>query len=882
MPDIRKSLHRGVPLFTRSLLVAFLLVILGHGHAFGQTLSCGIIEGQTLVIDGCTDTLAASQGFSGVNIGVTAPGELDLFSNVTLTASNSVNVGLTDPGKLQVLDQAIVNDAYGVVGNQSCGLSCFSLAAVAGQGSQWNNSNELSVGSSGAGSLSIQAGGQVTDTVGTIGGNSGSDGSVIVIDAGSAWINKTSLTVGNGSLTVEDGGGSGSGLPGTVGTLTINGTGRMTVEEPGASWNTTGAIVGGGTGIGASLLVADTATFTDSGAMTVGSSSDGTLTIEKAGRLTDSSATLAGPGSAFPASGKVIVDGAGSQWNNLGTVTVGQMGQGTLTVKKGGSGNSTTLTIGGVDIGSSMTLTDPGSSWNASSVLVGGGTGTTSLTVTNSADLADTGKLQVGANSSNATMTISAGARVTDTTGLVAGNSDRSSGSVTVDGAGSQWTNSGTLTIGNHGSLTISQGGTVTSSGQVVIGNGTGGTGAVIVSESQWDPTSLAVGNAGAGSLTAFHNSFVSAPGGIAVGLSGGTGSVAIAGESELSTSSLCVGCSGGGSGSLTVVESGLSASSLCVGCSGSGTIAVESGATGSTTGSVDIGEQAGSTGAMTLFHVGMWESSGSVVVGDQGEGELSVEDYSSFTSQTLTIGREGSGSMTLVAGGSVSDEAGYVGEQLGSVGTVLVTEGSEWQNSTSVAIGIYGTGKLTVNTGGIVAAGTLQNPGTITIGSQGTVGVDGGKLQGIVIHQAGVLYSTGTITIQGTYTQDVDGTLILDAAGTGAGDFGQLDVSGNATFGGTIKFDFIDGFAPSKGDSFDFINLGGSADFSGATIDIAGLLPGFNYTDSFQNGQFTLTALNNGMASSPTPEPGTLLLFGTALLGLLALRRRLRSICSL
>ncbi|MGH9353057.1 MAG: PEP-CTERM sorting domain-containing protein [Terriglobia bacterium] len=32
------------------------------------------------------------------------------------------------------------------------------------------------------------------------------------------------------------------------------------------------------------------------------------------------------------------------------------------------------------------------------------------------------------------------------------------------------------------------------------------------------------------------------------------------------------------------------------------------------------------------------------------------------------------------------------------------------------------------------------------------------------------------------------------------------------------------------------------------------------------------MTALNDGVSASPTPEPGTLLLFGTALLGVMGL----------
>jgi hypothetical protein len=76
-------------------------------------------------------------------------------------------------------------------------------------------------------------------------------------------------------------------------------------------------------------------------------------------------------------------------------------------------------------------------------------------------------------------------------------------------------------------------------------------------------------------------------------------------------------------------------------------------------------------------------------------------------------------------------------------------------------------------------------------------------------------------------------------------------------------------------GQTFDFINLTGSGDFSGLTTEITGLLPGFEYSAGFANGSFDLTALNNGVSSTATPEPGAWLLLGTGLLGVGIVSRR-------
>ena len=105
-----------------------------------------------------------------------------------------------------------------------------------------------------------------------------------------------------------------------------------------------------------------------------------------------------------------------------------------------------------------------------------------------------------------------------------------------------------------------------------------------------------------------------------------------------------------------------------------------------------------------------------------------------------------------------------------------------------------------------------------------------------------------------------------------------QLAIGGFGLFQGTIDLDFINGFAPKTGDSFDLISALGGANFSGATFAIEGLAPGFQYSDAFSGGQFTVTAENDGV--STTPEPGTSWLVGGMLLivSVGALRNRLKA----
>ena len=88
----------------------------------------------------------------------------------------------------------------------------------------------------------------------------------------------------------------------------------------------------------------------------------------------------ADPGS----TGVVTVDGAGSTWTTIGEFYLGQGGNGTLTVRNGGTLSSDTAYIGS-DSGSTgvATVDGAGSTWTASSDLYVGYTGNGTLNILN-------------------------------------------------------------------------------------------------------------------------------------------------------------------------------------------------------------------------------------------------------------------------------------------------------------------------------------------------------------------------------------------------------------------------------------------------------------------------------------------------------------------
>ena len=161
--------------------------------------------------------------------------------------------------------------------------------------------------------------------------------------------------------------------------------------------------------------------------------------------------------------------------------------------------------------------------------------------------------------------------------------------------------------------------------------------------------------------------------------------------------------------------------------------------------------------------------------------------------------------------------------------------------------------GHLSISTGGI-----LSGNGTIP----GNVHVLGGSNQfgGTVLPGN----SPGTLTIGGDYEQD-GGLLGIEMSGTLQGQFDVLAVTENAMLGGTLSLEFIDGFAPHAGDSFAFLNVGGSTDGNFADILVHGLADGWQYELTSVDGSMTLLSLNDGVA---IPEPASLMLLelGSAL----------------
>ena len=133
-------------------------------------------------------------------------------------------------------------------------------------------------------------------------------------------------------------------------------------------------------------------------------------------------------------------------------------------------------------------------------------------------------------NSGNGTLNITNGGKVSNSYGYLGYNSG-STGTATVDGTGSTWTNSGYLYIGNsgNGTLNITNGGKVSNTyGYLGYNSGSTGTATVDGTGSTWTNSGyLYIGNSGNGTLNITNGSSVSCAGYTYVGYNpGSTGTI--------------------------------------------------------------------------------------------------------------------------------------------------------------------------------------------------------------------------------------------------------------------------------------------------------------------------------------------------------------------
>ena len=135
--------------------------------------------------------------------------------------------------------------------------------------------------------------------------------------------------------------------------------------------------------------------------------------------------------------------------------------------------------------------------------------------------------------------------------------------------------------------------------------------------------------------------------------------------------------------------------------------------------------------------------------------------------------------------------------------------------------------------------------------------------------------HSPGTLTIDGDLVFN-SGLLQIEIAGLGIGQFDVLDVLGNVMFaGGTIEFDFLNGFVPSMDDMIPFLLGNSITGLDHLAFTSHGLPAGtsFNVTIGLDG---ALGFVAGDAATTPdVPEPRTLVLLLVGLTALAVVRTR-------
>jgi len=132
---------------------------------------------------------------------------------------------------------------------------------------------------------------------------------------------------------------------------------------------------------------------------------------------------------------------------------------------------------------------------------------------------------------------------------------------------------------------------------------------------------------------------------------------------------------------------------------------------------------------------------------------------------------------------------------------------------NTSISQGITGSGGLTKTGPGTLtlsgsnsySGGTVLNAGILVVNNAQALGL------GNVTVNGGILKTDPQpINVKGNYSQNAGGTLLLQVAGAGSGQYDFLNVSGNANLGGTLQLTNL-GYKPKVGDQLTLVRTGGS-----------------------------------------------------------------------
>ncbi len=307
------------------------------------------------------------------------------------------------------------------------------------------------------------------------------------------------------------------------------------------------------------------------------------------------------------------------------------------------------------------------------------------------------------------------------------------------------------------------------------------------------------------GTLAIRNGGSVSNNNGVIAKDAGTTGTVGIDGSGSIWTSGsgVYVGAGANSNGTLNITNGGSvrqTGGDGIVGRGATGTATVDGvGSTwinSGTTSAIQVGWGGGS-GTLSIINGGSVSGTFGQIGYSDGDGTVTVDGAGSTWTSTsnLNVGAFGNGTLNITNGGGVSSATAVVGNGSGAVGTVTIDSAGSWTNSGVLIVGQGGSGTLNLN-GVAGARGVLKTPSITKRQGAGAVNFDGGILRAANFN--GDLlsgFADGDVTIKagGAFIDSNGGGVIISAPLGGVGALtkqggGTLALTGaNSYAGGTI-----------------------------------------------------------------------------------------------
>ena len=510
---------------------------IGGGNALAEV---DVYQGSSAINGNVTATNFAFKG-NGGNVSIAAGDSITTANPITVAvdgASTITYLGTTtigsDLGSSTGNKFAYINFNGGTV---TLGANIYTDPASQGNtgtttvnGATLNLTGNRIVG----GSLVLENGGSITGAGEMLTMNGGGSfnmqsGSVSAILDGAAALNKTT----SGTLTLSGANTYTGDTKISSGTLVLGN--NLALQN--SALDTSGAGVITATGFTTPTLGGLKGSTNLASVITTGYSSVTALTLNPGTGVTD---TYSGAIANGAAGMTLTKSGLGTQVLSGTSTYTGStaVNQGTLELNGGKINNTSSVSIGSTGENGALQLDTVGSSVStAGNITIGNSTGNGTLTTSGSVS---GNHIYLGNDSSDyGTMTIYSGGTVTSSIGYIGSSAGSLINTVNVNGSNAKWTNSDSLHVGYSGTgiLAIANGGAVSNVFVGDIGTNSGSTGTVTVdgTGSVWTDsgTPMTVGLLGTGTLT------VSNSGTASVG--GGTGVVTVANSSG-STGTLNIG----------------------------------------------------------------------------------------------------------------------------------------------------------------------------------------------------------------------------------------------------------------------------------------------------------------------------------------------------